>query len=443
MVNRNCLSLFLVTVLSVSNIVAQDEGDLKKKRFDNCLLHEVDGRIWLQKPMVYLGMWGVMATPPFCLSKDLTTRFASLVSNVNGEDKHSAQRFYCSDEVLREQKGHLILVSMNAGMRAIYDEQAEEIERTQRIVRPEYYEIVETEMITAEFVGADWIGAWRRVDESLKEIVTESQTAPSKEKIKRLAAAVEKGNSALNAMIQAKPSDNFQTLVGKVDPNARIVQTFARGVTYRWQEWLEKFSTRLGIKINNPLPEKPKLWIALEVLADSKSVAEFKSAKEKIPQESLELLYSFELGQKVRALEIGQTKNYKFETLRASAEEMLPEVRESEERSDSPPETTQKETIKEFGLILRPVEETVLAEKQILLGLEIESISDKHDDIGLQTGDIIIYYERVNDVVMGWNNLSWQTRILTNRIKHRIKQGSKLRIIRNNQIVNLPANGKQ
>ena len=439
MVNRNFLSLFLIIVLSVGNVAITNEGDLKKKRFDNCLLHEVDGRIWLQKPMVYLGMWGVMATPPFCLSKDLTTRFAPLVSNVNDEDKHSAQRFYCSDEVLCEQKGHLILVSMNAGMRAVYDKQAEEVDRTQRVVRPEYYKIVETDMVTAEFVSADWIEAWRTVDEALQEIVTESKTVPGKEKRERLSVIFEKGRRALNTMIQAKPSEDFQTLVSRFDPDSRIVHTFARGVTYRWQEWLERFAARMGIKLRDPLPAKPKLWIALEVLADSKSVAEFKSAKEKIPQESLELFYGFELGQKVRALEIGQTKSYKFETLRASAEEMLPEVLESEERSDSPPETTQKETIKEFGLILRPVEETVLAEKQILLGLEIESISDKHDDIGFQTGDIIIYYERVNDVVMGWNNLSWQTRILTNRIK----QGFKLRIIRNNQIVNLPANGKQ
>lgn len=439
MVNRNCLSLFLVTVLSVSNIVAQDEGDLKKKRFDNCLLHKVDGRIWLQKPMVYLGMWGVMATPPFCLSKDLTTRFAPLVSNVDGEDKHSAQRFYCSDEVLREQKGHLILVSMNAGMRAIYDEQAEEIDRTQRVVRPEYYEIVETDMVTAEFVGADWIEAWRTVDEALQEIVTESQTKPNKEKRKCLAAAVEKGSIALNAMIQDKPSSDFQALVGKVDPNVLIVQTFTRGITYRWQEWLEKFSTRLGIKINNPLPEKPKLWIALDVLADSKSLAEFKSAKEKIPQESLELLYGFELGQKVRALEIGHTKNYKFETLRASAEELLPEVREWEERSDSQPEATQKETVDEFGLVLKQVDETILAEKQILLGLEIESVFDEHDDIGFKAGDIIIDYNRVYGVVMGWNSFSRRTWDLTNKMK----RGYKLRIIRGNEIINLVANGKQ
>jgi len=439
MVNRNYLSLFLIIVLSVGNVAITNEGDLKKKRFDNCLLHEVDGRIWLQKPMVYLGMWGVMATPSFCLSKDLTTRFAPLVSNVNGEDKHSAQRFYCSDEVLREQKGHLILVSMNAGMRAVYDKQAEEVDRTQRVVQPEYYKIVETDMVTAEFVSADWIEAWRTVDEALQEIVTESKTVPGKEKRKRLSAILEKGSRALNTMIQAKPSEDFQTLVSRFDPDSRIVQTFARGVTYRWQEWLERFAARMGIKLRNPLPAKPKLWIALEVLANSESLAEFRAAKLKVPPEYFDLLYDTDLGRKIWALEAGHTKDYNFETLRASAKEILPDVRKFEERFDSLLETSQKETIEELGLVLRPVSENVLAEKQILLGLEIESISDKHDDIGFQTGDIIIYYERVNDVVMGWNNLSWQTRILTNRIK----QGFKLRIIRDNEIINLVANGKQ
>ena len=443
MVNRNCLSLFLVTVLSVSNIVAQDEGDLKKKRFDNCLLHEVDGRIWLQHQIVHLGMVGVAFTPPFCLSEDLATKFKPLASKVTGSDEQLERRYHSFDQVFRKQKGHLILVSTNVRMRAVYDKQAEEVDRTQGVVRPEYYEIVETDMVTAEYVSADWIEAWRTVDEALQEIVTESQTVPGKEKRKRLSAILEKGSRALNTMIQAKPSEDFQTLVSRFDPDLRIVQTFARGVTYRWQEWLEKFAARMGIKLRNPLPAKPKLWIALEVLANSESLAEFRAAKLKVPPEKFDLLYDTDLGRKIWALEAGHTEDYKFETLRASAKEILPDVRKSEERFDSLLEASQRETIEELGLVLRPVRENVLAEKQILLGLEIESISDKHDDIGLQTGDIIIYYERVNDVVMGWNNLSWQTRILTNRIKHRIKQGSKLRIIRNNQIVNLPANGKQ
>jgi hypothetical protein len=429
----------LITVLSVGNVAITNEGELEERLHNDCILREVDGRIWLQHQIVYLGMVGVMATPPFCLSEDLAIKFRPLVSKLTSSDEQLERRYHSFDRVFRKQKGHLILVSMYAGMRAIYDEQVEEIDRARRTVRPEYYEIVEAEMVTAEFVGEDWIEAWRTVDEALQEIVTESQGAPGKEKRKHLAMAVEKGNSALNAMIRAKPSDNFQTLVGKVDPNARIAQAFARAVTYRWQEWLEKFSTRLGIKINNPLPEKAKLWIALEVLADSKSLAEFKSAKERIPQESLDLLYGFDLGQKVRALEIGHTKDYKFETLRASAKELLPAVRESEERSDSPTETTQKETIEEFGLVLRPVEETVLAEKQILLGLEVVNISAEHGIIGVKVGDIIIYYRRVNDVVMSWHNLSWQTRILTNRIR----QGNKLPIIRGNRIINLAVSGKQ
>jgi hypothetical protein len=428
----------MVSVLSVGSMAAQDEGELKERFLDDCLLREVDGRIWLQKPMVYLGMWGVMATPPFCLSEDLAARFAPLVSNVTGGDKRSAQRFYCSEEVLRERKGHLILLSMNAGMRAVYDEQVEEIDRTQRAVRPEYYEIVETGMVTAEFVGANWIEAWRTVDEALKEIVTESQTKPGKEKRKRLAAAVEKGNAALNVMIQAKPGDDFQTLAGKVEPDARMVQTFARGVTYRWQEWLEKFAARLDVKLRSPLPARPKRWVALEVLANSESLAEFQAAKLKVPPESFDLLYHIDLGRKILALEAGRTKDYQFETLRASAKELLPEVRKAEERSDSPLEASQRETMEEFGLVLRPVSENVFAEKQILSGLEIESASDEHD-VGLQAGDIIIDYDRVYDVVMGWRSFSRRTRGLANKMK----QGYKLRIIRGNQVIDLVAKGRQ
>lgn len=442
MVSRNYLSLFLIIVLSVANVTIGNEGELKERFFDNCILREADGRIWLQKQIVYLGMVGVTATPPFCLSEDLATKFTPLLSKVTNNDEQLERRYHSFDQVFRKQKGQLILISMNARMRAVYDKQAEEIDRTQRVVWPDYYEIVETDMVTAEFVGADWIEAWRTVDEALQEIVTESQTVPGKEKRERLAAIFEKGSRALKTMIQAKPSKDFQTLVSRFDPDSRIVQTFARGVTYRWQEWLERFADRLDVKLRNPLPAKPKLWIALEVLANSESLAEFRAAKLKVPPENFDLLYDIDLGRKIWALEAWHTKDYKFETLRASAKEILPDVRKSEEHLDSPLETSKRETIEELGLVLRPVSENVFAEKQILLGLEIESISDEHDDIGLQTGDVIIYYERVNDVVMGWNNLSWQTRILTNRIKYRIKQGFKLRIIRNNQIVNLPSNGK-
>lgn len=117
MVSRNCLALFLVTVLSAGSVAIENEGELKERFFDNCIFRESKGRIWLQKPMVYLGMWGVIATPPFCLSEGLAKRFVSLVSDVTSGDEWSEKRFYSSEEVLRRQKGHLILVSMNAGMR--------------------------------------------------------------------------------------------------------------------------------------------------------------------------------------------------------------------------------------------------------------------------------------------------------------------------------------
>lgn len=439
MVNRNYMSLFLVAVLSVGSVGAVNEGELKERLFDNCILRESDGRIWLQRQIVYLGMVGVIGTPPFCLSEDLAVKFKPLVTKVTSSDKQLVRRYHAFDQVLRKQKGHLILVSMKAGMLAVYDKQAEKVDRTQRVLRPEYYEIVKADIITAEFVSAGWIEAWRTIGEALQEIVTESITPPSKEKRGRLAVIFEKGERALNTMSQAKAGDNFQNLVSRVDPNTMLVQAFARGVTYRWQEWLERFSARLGIKLRSTLPSRPKLWVALEVLANSESLAEFRVAKEKIPLENLELLYGFDLGYKLRALETGQRKAYKFEKLRAEAKKLLPELRAWDERSDSPPEVSQKETIEEFGLVISKASDKLLEEKLILSGLEVESISVEHDDIGLRAGDIIVDYKRVNDVVMNWYNFSWQKRWLTNKIKH----GLKLRIIRDNQFIDISVKGRQ
>jgi hypothetical protein len=412
-----------------------DENGLKERWFDDCLLREVDGRIWLQKPMVYLGMWGVMATPPFCLSEDLATRFAPLVSNVTSVDEQPARRFYSSERVLREQKGHLILVSIKAQMRPVDDRQPEEVDPTRGPVWPEYYEVVNVRMLSVEFVSAEWIEAWRRVDEALEEIVTESQTAPSDEKRKRLAVAIEKGSSALNAMVKAKPSDDFRALVGKVDPDARLVQIFARGVTYRWQDWLERFAARLGIKPHTSLPPRPKRWMAFEVLAESKSRAAFSSALEKIERENLDrvVFWCNTLQRKLCVWDIGNLTEAEFEKVKAEAREVLPKLRAGKERLDKPPDASQRETVKEFGLVLRSASAELLAKNLILSGIEVESISAEHADVGLRAADIIIDYNRVYGVVMGWYSFSQRTRQLANRMK----RGYKPRIIRDNQIINL------
>ena len=431
MVSRNYLSIFLIVVFSVISFGAGSQNEIRERFFDDCILRKVDGKVWLQHQIVYLGMYGVMGTPPFCLSEDLATKFEPLISNIADDSEEARRGFHTS--VVRNQRGNLILVSLNAKMREVYDEKFKEYRRKITSGWPDYYEIFEADLHSVEFVSAEWIDAWRTIDGILQEIVTESRTPPCKEKSERLAAILSKGESILNTMSHVKPNEDFRTLVGRVDPNSQVVQTFARQATYRWQEWFEKFAARLDIKLNNSLPEEPKLWIALEVLADSESLEEFKSAREKIPQDSLELLYGFDLGQKVRSLEIWRTKDFKFETLRASAKEMLPEVRKREEESDRTPEVSEKETIEEFGLILKPVNKKILAEKQILLGLEVESVSVDNRIIGIQKGDIIIYYDRVDDVVMSWYGLGWQKQILTNIIR----QGRDICVMRGDRIINL------
>ncbi|HIJ52895.1 MAG TPA: hypothetical protein HPP66_07035 [Planctomycetes bacterium] len=439
MVTRNYLSLLLASVLSVSSMAAQDEGKLKEKFFDDCLLHEVEGRIWLLKPMVYLGMWGVLATPPFCLSEDLAARFAPLVSKVTGGDEWPPRRFYSSEKVLREQRGHLILLSMKAEMRAVYDKQPEEVDRTRRPVWPEYYEIVKARMVTAEFVSADWIDGWRKVDEALKEIVTESQTAPSKEKRKRLYAAVEKGRRALNTMSQAKASDDFRALVGKIESDARLVGAFRSGVAEQWQGWLERFAKRLRIRLRGPLPAKPKRWTVLEMLAESKSLAAFRAAVEKMPPENLAWVYKTDIGRKMRAWKNGRLTDEEFEKVRAEVKEMLPELRTWEERLNKEPDVSERETIEELGLVVRPASAKLLEKKLIVSGIEVEKVSAVHEDIGLRAGDIIIDYDRVYSLVMGWHSFSQRTRRLANRMK----RGYKPQIIRGNQFIDLAAEDKE
>ncbi len=438
MVSRNYLSLILFGVLSFSSVAAQDEGELKERFFDDCLLHEVEGRVWLLKPMVYLGMWGVMATPPFCLSEDMATKFGPLVSNVTGEDELPPRRFYSSDKVLREQKEHLIIVSMNARMRGVYGKEPKEVDRTRGPVWPEYYEIIKANIVTAEFVSADWIEGWREVDEALKEIVADSLTAPSKEKRKRLSAAVEKGRRALNTMNKAKASDDFAALVGKIESDAQLVDTFRSGIAEQWQSWLERFAKRLGIKLRGLLPARPNRWTVFEVLAESKSLAGFRTAIEKMRPENLAWVYKTDIGRKLRLWEIEKLTNEEYEKLRAEAKELLPKLQEWEKRLDKEPDVSEGETIEEFGLVVRPASSKLLAKKMILSGIEVEKVSDEHKDIGLKAGDIIIDYDRVYNVVMGW--YSWRVQTMAGKMK----RGSKVQIIRGNEVINLVVDlGKQ
>jgi hypothetical protein len=439
MVSRNYLSLILVSVLSVSSMAAQDEGKLKEKFFDDCLLHEVEGRVWLLKPMVYLGMWGVMATPPFCLSEDMATKFAPLVSNVTGGDEWPPRRFYSSERVLREQKGHLILVSMKAEMRGVYDKGPKEVDRTRGPAWPEYYEIVKAQIVTAEFVSADWIEGWRKVDEALKEIVTESLTAPSKEKRKRLSAAVEKGRLPLNAMSQVKASDDFHDLVGKIESDARLVGAFRSGVAEQWQGWLERFAKRLGIRLRGPLPARSRRWAVLEMLAESKSLVAFRAAIEKMPPENLAWVYKTDIGQKMRAWQNGRLTDEEFEKVRAEVKEMLPELRTWEERLNKEPDVSERETIEELGLVVRPASSGLLVKKLIVSGIEVEKVSAEHEDIGLKAGDIIIDYDRVYSLVMGWYSFSQRARVMAGKMK----SGNKVQIIRGNEVINFALEGKQ
>ena len=432
MVERNYLSVFLVTMLSCVSFAAENQNELKEKIFEDCILREADGKIWLQKPMVYLGMWGVMATPPFCLSENISTKLKPLISKINNGEGQAARRFYTSNEVLRKQEGALMLVSLNSIFQSVYDKEFNDFENFFSN-RPDYYKIVDADLLSAELISADWIKDWCEIDRALQEIVSESRKQVDVGKKERLTVIFQKGEHALNVMFQANQEEEFKTLVSRVDPNSLVVRSFAQVVTYRWYEWLERFALLLDIKLNEPLPAKPKLWPVLEALVNSESLSEFRLAKEKISPENLKLLYNFDLGEKIRDLEIGRTKDYSFDTLRESAKEMLPEVREYEERLDNKPESSKKEIINDFGLVISTASNKTLTDNLILSGLKVEGISDEHSHLGLKAGDVIVNYEQVYDVVMNWYSLGWQVQSLTSSLR----QNRNLIVIRGDRFIEI------
>ena len=437
MVSKRFFMIFLVAILTGSASLG-NQKEISNRLFVDCILREINGKIWLQRQIVYLGMVGVAWSPPFCLSDELAKKFKSLISNIEDVNKNNDIQFDTFDSELRKHKGNLIVVSLNAEFQPIFDKEFNNNKSVLLMNEPDYYKIVDANLLSAELVSASWLESWRSIDTTLKEIVTESKNSPGEEKSKHLDAIFRKGESTLIAMHKNQPNAEFKTLVNDIDTKTQITQTFAREITFRWQEWFEKFADRLDIKLQNSLPQRPKLSVALEALADSKTLTEFEEAEKNIPTEILEQFYSIDLGKKIKAMEAGNTTSFKYETLCTSAEELLPDMLKWERNSENDTKETNYKSIEVSGLVLKTADKQTLAQIQILLGMVVESVSDKHEIAGIKSGDIIVNYNHVYDVVMGWdnwdNNLESQKQMFANSIR----QETTIQIIRGDKVIDLP-----
>lgn len=438
MVGRKWAAMLVLGVVLGSNTLVAEEPKLRGWSFENCLLFETQARVWLREPMVYLGMVGVIMRPDYCLSKTLAQKYAPLVSRTLDGRQPGATKFYTFDMPrLREGADKFVLVRLETKMRPLEVDTSATNGSTGEPVATRY-EIVSARLKAAECVQKEWIENWKKLDEALDEVVSRTLAAPSERKRKALAAAVEKGSQALNNMEKLKVSDQFRALVKQIEPEARLVGTFKERITEQWYEWLEKCCTRLRTQPKTPLPSRCKKLEVLKLLADSESAPEFMSKlRESCPANGLEseLLWWSKLRRRLCAWEVEELTDDHFSEVRDKVKAWLAEVRKDERELAAQEKT---ESLEQWGVVLRPARVDSFADKLILNGAVVEKVLAEQPQVGLRPGDIVVDYEHIYEVVMGWRNFGHRMRQLANKARQR----GQLRVLRGNEIVTIHVKGK-
>jgi len=378
--------------------------------------------------MVFLGMVGVGDYRDYCFSKSLANKYAPLVSNVVNERGRS---FYTFDMPrLHEGADKFVLLRLETKMRALeVDTSALDSSTLEPVARK--YEIVSARLNTVECVTKEWIEAWRRLDESLKQVVSVSLTTPADTKRKSLAEAVDKASEVLHVMSKMEVSGDFRKLVSEIEPEALIGRAFQKRVADCWQDQLAKCSKRLGIEPKTPLPKRLYRNTGLELLVKSTSPGNFMSAiRGSYPPETMKqlLIYSETLKENVYVAQIERMSQADFETIRSDAKKQQEQYRQLTDKR-----------VEQWDAVLRRAPAALLAEKLILRGAVVDKVVSRQGGIGLKPADIVIDYESIYDFVMGDVDFARSMQMLANRLK----QGRNLRVLRGNQIIELGARAQQ
>ena len=250
--NKLFLTIALYGLLS-SQVFAADEQKIIEREFNGCFLQKADGRVWLREPHVYLGMIGVMGTPPFCLSDELVKKFSPLITDVNNKSASDWQMYHIfSIPKLNRSNDSLILLSLKTKLQPRKDDKVKAFMQGE----PSFYEIISADIVSAECVRGEWIQEYEKLNKALNDIVAVSLTSPGQQKRENLAKIIEEGSAALNAMSKLQTPGDFQKLFKKIAHGASIDYRLEQSIINQWQEQFEKCINRLGISPKSHLPKK-------------------------------------------------------------------------------------------------------------------------------------------------------------------------------------------
>ncbi len=209
------------------------------------------------EPIAYLGMFGTMNwIIEERLSENHAKQLKPFINRIKALRKSLDPDYYYNNYLRADsddcKEVPTILVSMKVKMRL-----KKWLRRSDKSVYSSphsIYKIYSAKLINAELLSETWLKAWRRLDQSLREIVAISLKEPTEEKREKLARAIEKGSKALNIMYNQKVSKRFRDLVHKIEPKAEAVRTFQKDKMDWWGRLFEKFINILRIKPETPIP---------------------------------------------------------------------------------------------------------------------------------------------------------------------------------------------
>jgi hypothetical protein len=263
-------------------------------------------------------------------------------------------------------------------------------------------EITAVRILCAERVSPEWQAAWERLDRTLKEIVAETLTAPGEEKEKRLADLIEQGARDLDIMMHPTVDEEWFARVRAIDSRAEVKFPFQRRIAHAWGRPLTWCIERLGIEPGTGFTPIPDWDAAREILAESGSREEFVSGmKETFGEGALEqrIFHPFRVGEQIYAWQIAEASPEGYERTRAKARAISRDRlwRDGEEQRAL---RAMSVTLDKCGLVVRPLDRELLAEKMVLGGFVVEDVLPDGERWGLEKGDVAVTVKRVYDLVM-------------------------------------------
>jgi len=417
MIRLRCVVPFALS-LAMTSFAAEEKGTLKSRDFSGFLYRGSDGHVWYGDTISTLGMWGTMANlPQYRLSPTLARRFKPLVNDIG--DLSDGRRIFTPQEYLTGRSKLSETPKVYVSFQGRYREAPVNVKRQTMEAsgeahvfehRVHTYEISSAQLVWVEAYSPGWLAAWRRLDESLREIVAASLTAPGPAKRERITKAMDKGAATLGALATRYDDKKMVAVIRDIEPRARLVNVgkCGRWPVYRdWRKLLEQCSERLNVPLRPSPPPWPDEFPAKEMLLKADSPEAFLAEVRRSRPDAMEEIVAFSdrLGRRLlRVWEIEYLTDAEFKTLVEEIREREAKAKKAREQygatwaaeSKPPPRHV---TIEEQGISVGIVGKDLMSQKLIPGGVLVEKVLPDSKS-GLRAGDVILTYETTYDLTM-------------------------------------------